>query len=727
MEISIPNLQRFLFGHHFYSGIRRAAGTLLPILLLGGVFGWFAQGLVASFGALCIAFIDQPGPYDKRLQEMLGGALLSTLTVALTGLASSQPLFLWVAVVCQCFGFSMLSVYGKKGALIGLACLLLMIVTLHRPLSSAEVLSHTLISFGGSVFYALFSYVVSKLMLVREKEQALAVALFSTAQYVASRAKMYNCDEDLDTSFRGLITSQADMTEKHQSARDMVLRGMTQPQAQHEPRRIMLWNLFIEMMTILDTLVASHTDYSLLRRSLKGSDTLLFIRDALYKMALDLDRIALAVARDRSATHRSSVKAELRALEFELETLKLNGFSQAEPDAYSLCVQILKRLRNNAALIDRMYAYTKRSKEMLPLQAVNINNSLSEFLSRQSFNPGQLGSNLRLDSPFCRYALRVTLGCAIAMAIPQLIPGLAPQGYWILLTVVIIMRPGFALTRQRNGWRLVGTLLGCAIAFVILYMITSERWLFVTMVLATIIGSSLVLLNYMVSSTFNTVAVLLAFYFLNPTETGIIEARAIDTIIGSAIAFTASYFMPWWEAQFMPGLARAAVAADTYYLQKGLALLRERQIQDSAKLSPQAQQADLDWRLSRKNVHVAFSNFAEAFYRMMLEPKSRQVQVAEFNNLLIQTHMLASQAAALMQLALAMPQAPTSLIDYLKELTETLQIEDRRTTVSSPPSELVTGAYPELTYPLKQLQRSVSRVHTEMQTINSVLTGKGAH
>jgi uncharacterized membrane protein YccC len=258
-------------------------------------------------------------------------------------------------------------------------------------------------------------------------------------------------------------------------------------------------------------------------------------------------------------------------------------------------------------------------------------------------------------------------------------------------------------------------------------MITSERWLFVTMVLATIIGSSLVLLNYMVSSTFNTVAVLLAFYFLNPTETGIIEARAIDTIIGSAIAFTASYFMPWWEAQFMPGLARAAVAADTYYLQKGLALLRERQIQDSAKLSPQAQQADLDWRLSRKNVHVAFSNFAEAFYRMMLEPKSRQVQVAEFNNLLIQTHMLASQAAALMQLALAMPQAPTSLIDYLKELTETLQIEDRRTTVSSPPSELVTGAYPELTYPLKQLQRSVSRVHTEMQTINSVLTGKGAH
>ena len=91
MDISIPQLQRFIFGHHFYSGIRRAAGALLPVLILGLGFNLFAEGLVAGFGALCIAFIDQPGPHHNRLGEMLRGAFLSSLAVVITGLASNNP------------------------------------------------------------------------------------------------------------------------------------------------------------------------------------------------------------------------------------------------------------------------------------------------------------------------------------------------------------------------------------------------------------------------------------------------------------------------------------------------------------------------------------------------------------------------------------------------------------------------------------------------------------
>jgi hypothetical protein len=45
--------------------------------------------------------------------------------------------------------------------------------------------------------------------------------------------------------------------------------------------------------------------------------------------------------------------------------------------------------------------------------------------------------------------LRVTLAAGIALALSALIPALARQGYWILLTVLIIMKPGFALTRPR--------------------------------------------------------------------------------------------------------------------------------------------------------------------------------------------------------------------------------------------------------------------------------------
>ena len=55
---------------------------------------------------------------------------------------------------------------------------------------------------------------------------------------------------------------------------------------------------------------------------------------------------------------------------------------------------------------------------------------------------------------------------------------------------------------------------------------------------------------------------------------------------------------------------------------------------------------DYRYRLARKNVHVAFANLGQAFQRMMLEPKSAQEFVPELNDLLVRSHVLASQITA---------------------------------------------------------------------------------
>ncbi len=713
MNINYGALQRFIFSHHFYSGVRRAAGILIPIAILGGLFGWYASGLTATFGALCVAFIDQPGPHEHRAREMLGGTLLSTLTVTLTGFASANPLLLWCAVIGQCFAFSMLAVYGKKGGQIGFACLLLMTVTLHNTLTATEVWVHALTSLGGGLFYTLFSYSVSRVMQLREKEQALSVALFATADYIARRADMYDLGLDLEDSYRKLIVCQADMTDKHQGARDMVLRGLATAQAQSDANRVMLWNLFVEMIAILDLLVATRTDYAFLRQKLQSSDALLFMRDALHKMASDLERIALAVARENTATRRSSVKAELRALEFEIQQMQNEGFALREPELYALCIEILRRLRNSAKVIDRMIVTTRRGRDAPLLDAVKIDRSLTQFLSRQQYPPRLITSNLRLDSPFCRYALRVTLAVGLALTLSTLIPTLARQGYWILLTVLIIMKPGFALTRQRNGWRLLGTLLGCGFAFGILYTTQHETWLFAAMVLSTIIGGSMLQINYLMASAFNTNAVLLAFNFLDPGATTIIADRALDTFLGSTIAFACSYVLPWWEAQFMPSLMRAAISANREYLRAALALLQAR---ETNATEPEAKRADFNLRLARKNVYVALANFAEAFHRMILEPKSRQWHVSELNNIVIQNHMLASQISAVTTVLMTASKIPEVSTAFLTALLPQLLPAPEQPTPSVP-KELLDGTFPDLTYPLKQLQRSVSLINEEIEVI----------
>jgi uncharacterized membrane protein YccC len=718
MNESASQLQRFIYSHHLYSGIRRAAGTLLPVTILGGLFGWYAAGLVATFGALCVAFIDQPGAHENRRWEMLGGTLLSTLTVAVTGLASNHPWLLWLAVIGQCFGYSMLSVYGKKGGQIGFACLLLMTVTMHEALSTDQVWLHTLTSLGGGLFYTIFSYSLSRAMNLREKEQALSVALFATSDYVAQRADMYNSDHDLDESYRKLIASQSNMTDKQQAARDMVLRGITGKITPNQPKRMMLWNLFVDTIEILDTLVATRTDYSLLRTKLADSDILIFMRDALYKMSIDLDRIALAIARERIATPRNSVKAELRALEFEIDQMERNGYARQEPDVYHLCIEILRRLRHSANTVQRMINLTDMSKNTEAIQPTVLDQSLSQFLSREKYRVGMITSNLRLDSPICRYALRVTLAAACAMALWTLVPALAPQGYWILLTVLIIMKPGFALTRQRNGWRLFGTLMGCVVALGALYSTDNNTWLFGAMVLSTIIGGSLLQLNYMMASVFNTNAVLLAFHFVDPSATTIISDRAIDTLIGSVISFACSYFLPWWEAQFMPSLSRAALNANREYLRAGLHYVDALQANKKDPQNSDIHRAEVAWRLARKNVYVALGNFAEAFYRMMLEPRTRQWHVVEFNNLMIQTHMLASQINAVMHVLTTSAQANPIVTYHLSQIVPHLQA-DRSSPLPALPTSIVDGSLPSFAYPMTQMQKTIINIDDEIAVIHS--------
>ncbi len=45
-------------------------------------------------------------------------------------------------------------------------------------------------------------------------------------------------------------------------------------------------------------------------------------------------------------------------------------------------------------------------------------------------------------------------------------------------------------------------------------------------------------------------------------------------------------------------------------------------------------------------MHVAFANLGQAFQRMMLEPKSAQKFVPELNDLLVRSHVLASEITA---------------------------------------------------------------------------------
>jgi uncharacterized membrane protein YccC len=74
-----------------------------------------------------------------------------------------------------------------------------------------------------------------------------------------------------------------------------------------------------------------------------------------------------------------------------------------------------------------------------------------------------------------------------------------------------------------------------------------------------------------------------------------------------------------------------------------------------------ALERDYRYRLARKNVHVAFANLGQAFQRMMLEPKAAQKFVPELNDLLVRSHVLASQITAAAPLLRTSAQQPETV------------------------------------------------------------------
>lgn len=706
---------------------------MLPALLLVGVFQLYSVGMIAAIGAACVAIIDQPGgPRRYGTNGMLGAILLGSITAAITGLASSHSVLIWLVVPALCFIFSMFTVFGKQGGLLGFACLLIMTLTMRTPLAPHEVMMHTLYSFLGGLFYFVYSSLVHRVLWHREEQQVLSVALFATADYIFARSQFYDVNADLEASYRKLIHAQSAMTDAQQAARDTVLRELPRGHKRSDHLRAAALNVFIDMVALLDSLLATHTDYATLRRSVPDSDVLIFARDALYKLGVNLSYIALNIARNRGVKERNSVKAELRAIEYELEKYRQAGLVEKEPEVYALLVQVLRRLRNATRLVDRMAGHTSKEGDAA-LVDMRLDKALDRFLSRRAWRIGMLTSNLRLDSSHFRYATRVTIAALLAMSISftialtplsTVLPGSSTHGYWVVLTLLVIMKPGFALTRQRNGWRLAGTLIGCGLALVLFNVTHSPDIYLMVLVAACVLGYSLIQLNFMIAAVFNTVFVLLVFHFLSPDTNLVIGERLIDTFIGCGIALLCSYILPWWEHNYMGSLANAVKKANRELLSTGLhyaALTRAQtaaratQAAETSTLDAEQHEAEMRWRVARKNVYIAFSNFTSAFYRMMEEPIKRQNNVPELNNLMIQYHVMASQISAAVPILASLQTVPEGIQKSLDAIGEYLNDND-----ANPPVSIETeGELAMLAYPLRQMVKAGQLIRQEMRGVTA--------
>ncbi|ADG15253.1 FUSC family protein [Paraburkholderia atlantica] len=558
-------IRKFLYSQYFYGGLRIAVGVSLPAILCLIVFHNRELGFTIATGALGACVVDMPGPLKYKHNEMLACSVIGFLSALATGLATVNPIALWCTVVPLTFVLSLIVVYGNRWPQISFATLFMMILTLEEHFTPLQALVNASWILLGGLWYTYWSTFVSQWMVYRIEQQALAESVFACADYLLARAAFYDLDNDLDECYRNLVDKQIAAVDRQEAARDIVLRNLPKlKRGKLEPRRAMLYNLFINTVDLHELFVGAQTDYTLVRSTFGGSDLLVFYRDLIRKAAEDLEEIGLAVLQNQAPRKRVNVKAELRAIEYEIELMRKQELPTQNPEAYSAVSSNFRRIWSATRLIDKMHR--SLTTEPSPTETeLRIDQALSRFVTSRRVPFGQIFSNLTMASPSFRHALRVTIAVAVGFWLGRLLP--LTNAYWIVMTTVIILKPGYSLTKQRNGQRIIGTLIGCAASIALIIFVKEPHILMVVMFASMVMSYSLLLFNYTASVVFTSSYVLLLFHLLAPGSLRIIGERAIDTVVGCAIAIAASHLFPYWEYRLMGKLVNNMISATRQYLE----------------------------------------------------------------------------------------------------------------------------------------------------------------
>ena len=743
MQVGTDSINKFFHSPELYFGVRKALGLFIAILVFFGFLGDYEYGVAFVSGVLCMSIVDPPSAYSLRARsnELIVSLILCSVGTFLINVVGPYPQVSWLVITSLVFFYSLFAFYGKSATLIGFSALLAILMNYNFIKPFDEAMIHSALTFLGCTCYWFFSISISYLLRKYEQRLIVAAALYATSNYVLARAQLYDTESDLDKSYHKLINQTSSMIDTQQMARDMILRHLPDSD---DPKtfeqRSRLWNIFNRMTAIMDNMVATHTDYQYLREKMSDHDALLFMRDTLVILSTTLNHAATDLIRNEPLSYRSSVKAELRALEFEIEQFRKQNLQQEDPEIYGLIIQIYRRLRNthfNVEEISNNLRYVKNFQgppdprqlgQEIPAsakEALTISPSLLQFRSTNDYSPSRIFNQLKLGikSSIVRYALRVTaavlfvqLGTFLLLLLnheDSAYQNLSNHTNWILVTVLLIMRPGFSLTQQRTSWRLIGTLIGCVFT-IALFAITNNNFVIMAaMFVAMILGNTYIKTNFRVGSIFITVYILIGFHFLTPGFYWLVGERALDTLIASVITFIFSFLLPRWEKDLLPKYVSNTIDALYHYLHDTVAYVRFLQeLPRDQRIIDHTAPAFLEMQLSHKKMQDAYALFTDSLNRMMSEPDKRQLDIIRLNRILLEADALASQINSMVPLMIQFDDIPEDLeknIDYVYNMLTLKPFEGQ----DSPPTIESGQEYISMRFPIKQMYKASQVLNQE--------------
>lgn len=520
-------------------GLRAAAATALPLALapwLGPVAATWAP--LAGF---VVALVDKGGAYRTRAVTMASVAVGALLGMIVGSLVAHTGVLAIVVVTIAIAGCALAQAWGATGTSVGNATAVQLIVASSLPIGPGD-LGRRVAAFAAGAAWAMFlGLVVWPVRVYKPGRRSVAGVLAALADHAESIARF----ERHDAGWRD------DLARRHRELRDQLEVARRTLAATRRGRRgeTGRGERLLAIVEACDRMFGTLVGLEEVLDAGCPPGTVRVLGRGLGQHAAALVELgARVMIETRQAPPRApgwdagAARAELAAQD--------EG-SPATEQALMILVRADEHRRVVAELIDTLVDDTE------PLRArVAIVDQEPAFLER-------LRATLVLDSAVLRHALRVALGVLAATSLASMLH--LKYGYWVTMTMFLLLQPHRAATTTRALQRIAGTVAGAVLAAAIAWAVRDQTLMMAIIVVLAGVSASVLQLNYGLYALFLTPTfVLLAE--VHTHDFTLVGTRVANTMIGGALAFVAGALLwPGREhVRFGEQMARALEAAADY-------------------------------------------------------------------------------------------------------------------------------------------------------------------
>ena len=585
---------------------RCAAGIAVP-LVVGELSGHILVGVGAATGALTAGVASLQGAYRDRVKIMAAAAVAFALS-AFVGATASRVVGVDVVVTTiWAFAAGLLVVLGQPATVVGLQAVIGLVIFSQFHFGAWQAASNALWALAGGVLQVLLVAVIWPLQKFPVERKATAAAYQLLASYVRGLVDDPGSllDPKVIDDLRAAVSDTQPLGDPAAVAAFQALAG--------EADRIRLEAAGIARVRAqLDSGTSSQADapISAARRL-----------DAAILAAGDV--LGDAVEAQRSGRRMPDPSGERSEFRASMDKLR-SAASAAEGQELILLTQavgglgaLAVRLRSVVQLT-AVAAGAEPADSTLPSRdpATQAGPGLSKAEPSRS-HLESVRANVTFRSEAFRHAVRVAGAMAVAVGLSHLFA--FGHGYWLPMTVMIVLKPDFASTFTRGLARSAGTVLGAGLATLLLAGLRPPHAVLIVFTIALYaVCVATLLANYAIYSIAIASLVVVLLAFTGAPAASLALDRAFYTVLGAALALAAYTLWPTWERRRAPERLADLIEADGRY---GAALLH-------AWAEPvYADRAALD-RL-RVAARLARSNAEASVTRWRNEPDGRRAHVLE--------------------------------------------------------------------------------------------------